>query len=397
MKKDDEDGKDAKDDADGRGGARGAGGSRAKRGKRGKWLLVSLAVVLAASGGGYAVIAQPRQESEREQRGDGLPPATAPVQRGDLSSGLQVDGTLGYAQERKLNAAGPGVLTWIAGEGTAVERDGRLYEVNGKPVRLMYGATPMYRPLKAGDKGEDVKQLKRNLKALGYGTGLDPDDPTFTAGTATAVKRWQKAHKAAETGEVAKEDIAFASGPQRIRKNDAAVGDEPAPGKPVLTLTGTDRIVRFQLDAAKAGAAPAGERVTVRLPGGAGATGTIESVGGAAGPDDMNGSGGGGGGGGGGDKKAKVEVVVVFDDPAGIKAPDQSPVSVALTGETRKSVLSVPVNALLALSGGGFGVQVVEDGRVREVKVELGMFGNGRVEVTGPSLKEGMQVGIPKL
>ncbi|MFD9519077.1 peptidoglycan-binding protein [Streptomyces sp. NPDC059979] len=373
--------------------------------RRAKWLLGSLAAVLAVSGGGYAVMAQPQRDGGgQERRTAGLPPATAPVQRGDLSSGLQVEGTLGYAQERKLNAGGPGVLTWIAGEGSAVERDGKLYEVNGRMVRLMYGSTPMYRPLKAGDKGEDVKQLKRNLQALGYGTGLDPEDGVFTAGTATAVKRWQKAHKAAESGEVGKEDIAFASGPQRIRRNDAAVGDEAAPGKPVLTVTGTERIVRFQLDAAKAGAAKAGDQVTVRLPGGAGAGGKIDSVGGAGGADgqgDAGGAGGGGsgagGGGAGGDKKAKVEVAVTFDQPAEINAPDQSPVTVGLTGETRKGVLSVPVNALLALAGGGFGVQVVEDGRAREVKVGLGMFGNGRVEVTGDALKEGMQVGIPKL
>lgn len=90
-------------------------------------------------------------------------------------------------------------------------------------------------------------------------------------------------------------------------------------------------------------------------------------------------------------------MVVTFDRPAEVNAPDRSPVTVGLTGETRKGVLSVPVNALLALAGGGFGVQVVQDGRVREVPVELGMFGNGRVEVTGAALTEGMQVGIPKL
>ncbi|MFE9929876.1 peptidoglycan-binding protein [Streptomyces sp. NPDC005533] len=367
--------------------------------KRAKWLLGSLAAVLAVSGGGYAVIAQPQRASgggQEQRAGGGLPPATAPVQRGDLSSGLQVEGTLGHAQERKLNAGGPGVLTWVAAEGAAVERDGRLYEVNGRAVRLMYGSTPMYRPLKGGDRGEDVKQLKRNLRALGYGTGLDPEDGTFTAGTATAVKRWQKAHEAAQTGEVGREDIAFASGPQRVRRGDAAIGDEPGPGKPVLTVTGTERIVRFQIDAANATAAKPGDPVTVRLPGGAGATGRIEAVGAAAAPDDKNG-GGAGGGGGGGDRKAKVEVSVTFDKPAEVNAPDQSPVTVALTGETRKGVLSVPVNALLALTDGGFGVQVVEDGRAREVKVEPGMFGNGRVEVTGDALKEGMQVGVPKL
>ncbi|MGI5444870.1 peptidoglycan-binding protein [Streptomyces sp. CA-243310] len=366
--------------------------------RRRGWLLASLAVLLAASGGGYVVLAGPQEESGRsgDRRADGLPPATAPVKRGDLSSGLQVEGTLGYAKERRQNAVGPGVLTWTAAEGSVVERDGRLYEVDGRAVRLMYGATPMYRPLKGGDKGEDVKQLKQNLLALGYGTGLDASDGAFTAGTTAGVKRWQKAHGQKETGEVAKEAVAFASGPQRIRKNDAAVGDEAAPGKPVLTLTGTRRSVRFALDVAKAGSVKTGEKVSIDLPGGGTAGGTVESVGSTAHPDDPPGDGGGGAGGGSGGDKPKVEVTVALDAAAaGAEGPDRSPVTVRLTGETRKGVLSVPVNSLLALTGGGFGVQVVEGGAARDVRVDLGMFGQGRVEVTGGSLKEGMRVGVP--
>ncbi|MCX5198538.1 peptidoglycan-binding protein [Streptomyces sp. NBC_00249] len=374
------------------------GGPRGRRRRRGGWLLGTLAAVLAVSGAGYAVLAPPARDGGVQRRSDALPPQTAPVQRGDLSAGIQVDGTLGYAREHRLSASRPGVLTWVAAEGSAVERDGKLYELDGKPVRLMYGSVPSYRPMKAGDKGEDVKQLKRNLVALGYGTGLDAQDGTFTAGTATAVKRWQKTHKAPETGEVAREDIAFASGPQRVKRTDAAVGDEPGPGKPVLTVTGTERVVRVQLDAAKAGAARTGDKVSVRLPDGSTASGKVDAVGGTAGPEGGGQDGGSGSGGGGsGDRKAKVEVGVVFDDPAAVKGADQSPVSVSLTGETRTGVLSVPVNALLALAGGGFGVQVVEDGRVREVRVGLGMFGNGRVEVTGGALKEGMRVGVPTL
>ncbi|WP_330331909.1 peptidoglycan-binding protein [Streptomyces sp. NBC_00536] len=377
--------------------------------RRGKWVLGSVAVVLAVSGGGYAVVAQAGTDGKgaEQRRTDGLPAATAPVTRADLSSGLQVDGTLGYAKELKLSAAGGGgggtgspgsgggsaTLTWVAAAGSTVERDGKLYEVNGKVVRLMYGTTPVYRTMKSGDKGEDVKQLKRNLQALGFGTGLDASDGTFTDGTATGVKRWQKSHGLKETGEIGKDDIAFASGPQRIQKNDMAVGDDAGSGKTVLTLTGTERTVRLQLDVAKAGKVKAGDPVTVSLPGGGTANGKIESVGSTANPDDP--ATGGGGGGGGGDKKPKVQVEVSLDNPTGAKGPDQAPVSVNLTGEVRKNVLSVPVGSLLALAEGGFGVQVVENGKVREVKVELGMFGKGRVEVKGDALKEGMLVGVP--
>ncbi|MFD8950916.1 peptidoglycan-binding protein [Streptomyces xanthophaeus] len=352
------------------------------------WLLAAPVAVAVAVGATYAVTAEPHTgKGDARERGTALPPDTAPVTRGDLSTGTQVDGTLGYATERKLNAAGPGTVTWVAAAGSAVERNGKLYELNGRPVHLMYGSTPMYRPLKAGDKGEDVKQLKSNLKALGHGSGLDPQDGTFTEGTGAAVKRWQKSLKTKETGEVAKEDIAFASGPQRVQAADTTVGDEAGPGKAVLTLTGTDRVVRMKLDPAKAGAAATGDAVSVNLPDGSTAAGKVDSVGGA-GKDEKEGPGGG--------DKPKVEVIVTFDDPGSVKAPDQTPVTVGLTGETRSGVLSVPVNALLALSGGGFGVQVVEDGAVREVRVELGMFGRGRVEVKGDALKEGMKVGVPK-
>lgn len=369
------------------------------------WITAGVAVLLAVTGGGCLVLDGRTQDADARnaRSADGLPPATAPVVRGDLGSSVQVDGVLGRSGERRLNSAGPGVLTWLAPEGTSVERDGKLYELNGRPVRLMYGSVPMYRALKAGDKGEDVKQLKRSLRALGHGTGLDPEDGRFTEGTVTAVKRWQKAHGMKQTGEVAREDLAFAAGPQRIGKAEAAVGDEPGPNRPVLAVTGTDRIVRFSLDAAQAGTVKAGDRVSVSLPGGGTAAGRVDTVGAAANPDDGSGSGGSGGGGagsggggGGGDGKAKIEVSVVFDDPAAVKAPDRSPVSVRLTGEIRRGVLSVPVNALLALTGGGFGVQVVEHGTVREVKVGLGMFGDGRVEVTGDGLKEGMEVGVPQ-
>ncbi|WP_424215289.1 peptidoglycan-binding protein [Streptomyces sp. BI20] len=394
-------------------------------GKRAKWTVAAVAVVVVASGAGYAMTASDHGTGKAPAgSATGLPKATAPVTRGDLGSGVSVDGTLGYAKERKLNAVGspgtgagdatpspapsgsagtggtgtgtapgPAILTWTAENGATLERDGKLYEVNGHPVRLFYGTTPAYRALKQGDKGEDVKQLKRNLQALGFGTGLDASDGTFTTGTTTAVKRWQKSHDAKQTGEIALGDIAFASGPQRVQKNDMAVGDEAASGKPVLTLTGTERMVHLQLDAAKAATIKTGDAVSVRTSDGKTANGTVDSVGATA--DTGSEAGAASGGGGGGDKKPKITVEITLDNAGSLKGPDRAPVSVNLPGPVRKDVLSVPVNALLALSGGGFGVQVVENGKAHEVTVELGAFGKGRVEITGGALKEGMLVGVP--
>lgn len=349
-------------------------------------LVAALAALVVVAGAGVAVTALAAPEQERPSAADGKrPPATAPITRGDLSDSSQQDGTLGYLGERKINAGPSGILTRIAAAGSTVERDERLYEVDGRPVRLMYGAEPMYRTLKTGDKGKDVRQLEENLAALGY-VGFTVDEE-YSAKTAAAVKRWQKSHDMKQTGTVGPDAIAFAGSAVRVKEAGAATGDQVGPGRPVLTVTGSERVVRFKLPVSEAGSAKAGTRVSVQLPDGTTAPGKVSSVGktASAGDDPQ-------------DRTPKIDITVSFDAPGKVTGVDQSPVTVDLAGETRKDVLSVPVNALLALPGGGFGVQVVESGgRTRDVQVELGMFGQGRVEISGGGLREGMKVGVPSV
>ncbi|MFD3516843.1 efflux RND transporter periplasmic adaptor subunit [Streptomyces sp. NPDC058657] len=353
---------------------------------RRRLVVAATALLLVAGGGAAAVAAYGAPERNSAPTGSGPSRHTAAVQRGDLSESSRRTGTLGHAQERKLTTGTvSGTLTWIAATGSAVVRDQRLYEIDGTPVRLLYGSGPMYRTLKPGDKGRDVRELEENLRDLGYGAYLTVDG-TYTEGTAQAVKRWQKSHSLKRTGRIGPDQVAFASGPLRVKETGAAVGDQTGPGRTVLTVTGSARVVRFQLPVSEGSLAKTGTKVTVELPDGSVVPGRVTGVGRVAktGDDPQ-------------DKTPKVDVTVSFDDPAKVRAFDQSPVTVNLTGRTAENVLSVPVNALLALPGGGFGVEVVENGRSRDVKVELGMFADGRVEVTGGSLREGTKVGVPSL
>lgn len=345
----------------------------------------SLAALVAVTAGGFAATEWTgRADREPAGRQTALPPATATVARGDLVSATSVDGVLGYNRKKRINAGATGTVTWLPGSGSKIGRDGRLYALDGEDIRLMYGTEPMYRNLKKGDEGTDVQQLKANLIALGLGGGITEDEE-FTRGTAEAVARWQKAHGLKETGTTGPGQIAFAPGPVRVQSADVTTGDRAAPGGPVLTTTGSERVVRLKVKVSEAALVARGGKVSVGLPDGTVTTGTVSSVGTTATTgDDPN------------DKTPRIDVTVTFDDPGKVGGIDKSPATVKLTGRTREDVLSVPVSALLALADGSFGVQVVEDGRTREARVRLGMFAQGRVEVSGDGLRAGMKVGVPR-
>ena len=61
-----------------------------------------------------------------------------------------------------------------------------LMEVSGRPVFTLRGSLPVYRDLRPGAEGDDVRQLQRALAALGHGTAPDTGG-TFGAGTKSAL------------------------------------------------------------------------------------------------------------------------------------------------------------------------------------------------------------------
>ncbi|WUI02205.1 peptidoglycan-binding protein [Spirillospora sp. NBC_00431] len=306
---------------------------------------------------------------------------TVAVGRGDLVDTETVDGKLTYGDIREVWTGASGVVTWAPEQGAAVKRGGTLLRVAGEAVTLMYGGSPMYRAIKNGDSGKDVRQLETNLKALGYG-GMTVDEE-FTGATEAAVKEWQDDRGLEQTGIVDSAQVVFLDGAVQVREVKAPEGKQTAKGQPVLTVAGTRRVVHVDLDADKQDLAKKGAKVSVELPGGKKVDGIISGVSKVA---ESTGEGE--------DKKTTIGVDISLGN-AGTGRFDEAPVSVELESERRKGVLSVPVEALLALREGGFGVEVVDGGRRRLVPVEAGAFGGGRVEVAGPGIAEGVRVGVP--
>jgi peptidoglycan hydrolase-like protein with peptidoglycan-binding domain len=355
----------------------------------------------AILGGALAGFALTRGSGGAEPAaGSALPPATATVIRTTLVETKTVPGTLGYGDPVPVAAVEQGTLTWIAPAGSRVKRGEPLFKIDQRPVVLLYGSLPLYRTLRDGVKGADVRQLERNLAKLGY-TGFSVD-ATYDAATAAAVRGWQADLGLPATGAVERGQVVYARGAVRIaapmaRVGDIITGERAGAGGAVLSYTRTTKRVTVKLGVADEALAVKGATVKVTVPGWGTVKGTIARAGtivtapGATsgGTTSADGTGPAASG-------PSIEVSVTIDGQKALGSLDAAPVDVDLVASKRKAVLAVPVAALLALPQGGFGVQVVHGGRTRIVAVKTGMFAAGQVEVTGNGIAEGVRVGVPK-
>ncbi|MET7418959.1 peptidoglycan-binding protein [Dactylosporangium sp. NPDC005555] len=316
--------------------------------------------------------------------------ATAQVRRGDVAERRWVNGTLGYAGEHVVVAPAPGTLTRLPVVGSTVGRGGAVYDADGLPVILLYGGLPPWRSLQAGmTDGADVEQLESNLVQLGHGAGVTVDRH-FTAATAQAVRRWQRATGLPVTGSVPLGQVVFAPEAVRVGGTELVPGAQVQPGGVVLRGTGGAPAVTFLLVPRQLPTAKAGDAVAVTLPDGTTRDGTIVSIGAVTVPTEAPGSNGG--------NNQPTATVTVRVDGAITGFMDQTQVQVAVTVAARTGVLAVPVTALNPVAGGTYQVVVLDGGGTHRIDVTTGLFDErtGLVEVDGPGLTEGQQVRVPR-
>jgi hypothetical protein len=363
---------------------------------------VAAGAAVAASGGG----------ADSSPGGSGAV-ATAAVVRTTLTDTVQVGGSIGYDGSYTVDAlrGAGGVYTWLPEPGEVIRQDQPVYSVSSQPVPLLYGSLPAYRAFGAGmSDGADVGQLTRDLIALGYGDGLTQSNHYSTA-TGAAVERWQGALGLSATGQIPLGEVVFEPGPIRVTSVTPTAG---APvgggGGTVLTATGTTPVVTVDLPVTQDYLVKPGDAVSVVLPDGTTTVGGhIETVGtvavcpggsgtgtGNASADQSPCSSAGSGGSAGSNAAPTVTVTITMDSTPPGAALDQAPVNVNITTQTVGNVLAVPVNALLALADGGFGVDVVTSrGAVRLVGVTTGMYSDTLVQVSGPGITAGLRVEVP--
>lgn len=334
-------------------------------------------VALAAAGTAYAT--QIRTDDAETTKH--APAATAEVTQETLADTQSWSGTLGHGAPFSVDAAGSGKITWLPRLGSKVRRGSPLYRVDQVPVIALIGRIPMYRDLQTGASGTDVRQLEKNLAALGY-AGFTVDDD-YTSNTAQAVRDWQDDLDIAVTGTVSESSLVFLPRGGRVDTVHVAVGDEAAPGVALLDLTGTDQVVSIDVAVGDRDQVTVGTAVRVRTPGDDEATGRVTSA--KVVEDTSEGAAEG-------DTVTAVEVALdKLVDTTFLGGPAEVTVEIA----EHPNVLVVPVSALLALNEGGFGLEVIsEDGTTSIVAVETGLFADGKVEVSGDGITEGTTVGV---
>lgn len=150
--------------------------------------------------------------------------------------------------------------------------------------------------------------------------------------------------------------------------------------------------VTVNLDATKQSEAVIGAPVGVQLPDGSTDTGKITAVSSVA-VSSSGSSSSGGNGAATGTPTATIPVTIQLTGRQHVAGLDQAAVSVNFQQQIVRGALAVPVTALLATQGGGYAVQQISpNGHRSLVPVTPGLFAGGFVEVSGPSVVEGMQV-----
>jgi hypothetical protein len=358
-----------------------------------RWLVAGITVAALATGG--AIVVQRHRAAGASEPVATAQAATVKLERRDLSTTTSLPGTIGYGAARPLSGHLNATVTWLPAAGATIRRGHQLYRADDRPVMLFYGGLPLFRAIAGrGLAGRDVRIIADNLTALGYAIGHQPSpgsrvtragttpasvpvragDGVLTTGLIDAIKRWQTDAGLPVTGQVAVGDVEVQ--PAAVRVDAVSVQPGAPANGPLMSVTATGKVITVPAELDAAAAIDRGDRVTAVLPDDRTLKAHVLSVGQALTPDPDSG------------QPPKLTVTVVVDDSKALAKLDSADVTVDFAGRTVKGALAAPIEALVALTEGGYAVQ----GPAGLVAVRTGMFAGGWVQISGAGLAPGTEV-----
>lgn len=318
------------------------------------------------------------EEAETESVDTELVPAI----RQDVVEMATLEASVGNGTVLTLPIEIEGTVTWAPAQGAMLRSGDVVVEVGERPVVLVIGESPLYRPLRlvvrgerdeAGTrigalKGADVAQLQQYLLDEGFDDkGRLIVDETFGLSTQRAVKSWQTSVGHPATGVIDTSQMLFMT-------SEVLVSSELSVGQRFeqFDVSGTNTVLSVNGSTADRDFFPVGETIEVlsEPP----TTGVVTRSSRITTEDGT---------------RQFIEIIV-----DGVR-PDDLGQSVQISGSLTRAedALTVPVRALLAVSEGGWVVEVASGSGTKRVEVEL-------IEVVGTTaivsgIEEGDEVVIP--
>ena len=301
-------------------------------------------------------------------------------------------------------------LTIVSAQASLNSADQKLTDLREGPVGavLMYGALPAWRDFEIGmEPGTDVLQLKENLVALGYGNFKNlRKDNVFDDETSRVISRMQSSLGLTTNGSLSFGEVIFMPGPSVIASNTQfpQTGSMFTDKTTLLTLTPLQSVnttimsngdviegatslqrVSTQIDVADQTLVAVGTNVKIELPNNQLVDGRVASVGDVAIVPSGNQAG-----------NPYLEVAIDIVGTEDLQQWTGASVVVSVTESVASNVLSAPITSLLALLGGGYALEVAENTGTRLVAVELGVYADNWVQISGAGLDENTLVVVPK-
>lgn len=148
-----------------------------------------LVVVAAIAAAGIAWALASRIQSPAEIQAETAPPEpsliTVPVEFIELEDAVITSGTSRFEEPVAVSIAAEGVIEVAPERGAEINEGDVALVVNGRPLFILDGDLPMWRPILPATEGSDVVQLQESLARLGFDPG--PVDGIYGPRTQGAV------------------------------------------------------------------------------------------------------------------------------------------------------------------------------------------------------------------
>ena len=266
----------------------------------------------------------------------------------------------------------------------------------------MYGEQPAWRTFETGmAEGLDVFQLEQNLVALGYDeTESIAIDHEFDEHTSTAIENMQSVLRLPITGKLEFREVLFIPGNSVVQYSEfhTEIGTSIVPTNPVLSLITIEKViskpgavdvtrslqkVNTSIEVVNKDLVDLDLVVSIELPDENVISGTISDIGDIAVIPQGN------------QGEPYLEIVVSLEDTESYPEWTGASVTVSVTKKLASNVLAAPVTSLLAILGGGYAIEVIENGSSKLVPVSVGLYADGWVEINGEGINVGTEVVVP--